>query len=76
MWVNTLRSRCVGLQPDDTLIVRKHGGTRICEYDKFQVADYFARGPLDPATGIDCVFGEFRPITEQQLEEIEAVLSR
>jgi hypothetical protein len=75
LWVNTLRSRCPGLRPDDTLIVRKQGGTRVCKLDKFQVADWFGRHPLESTSGIECVFGDFQPISEQQLEEIEAVIN-
>ncbi len=75
IWVNTLRSRCPGLRADDTLIVQKLGGARICKFDKFQVADWFGRHPLEATTGIECMFGDFQPISEQQLEEIEAVLN-
>lgn len=73
-WVNTLRSRCPGLRDDDMLVVQKQSGTRVCKFDKFRIADWFDRHPLQSSTGVECVFGEFQPISEQQLEEIEAVI--
>ncbi|HSG96644.1 MAG TPA: DUF6491 family protein [Woeseiaceae bacterium] len=75
LWVNTLRSRCPGLRPNDTLVVKKFGGTKVCEFDKFRVAEWFGHHPLESSMGIECVFGDFQPISEQQLEEIEAVLN-
>ena len=75
MWVNTLRSRCPGLRSDDTLVVQKQSGTRVCKFDKFRIADWFIGHPLESSRGVDCVFGEFKPISEQQLEEIEAVIN-
>lgn len=78
LWVNTLRGRCNALRHNDVLVVRQYSGSRMCEMDRFKVADWFdytsRRRPADWGTGSDCMLGEFHPVTEAQVAEIEAVL--
>lgn len=82
-WVNTLPHRCADIRFGDILIVRRFSGTRMCAMDQFSVADWFdwpwyRRWPWrwwSPwHTGMTCLLGEFQPVTEQQVEEIKAVL--
>ena len=84
-WINTLRSRCVDLRHGDILIVRPFSSTRMCEMDRFQVADWFDwpwyrrwpwRWGTSWHTGMTCLLGEFQPVTEEQVVEIRAVLKR
>ena len=81
-WINTLRSPCHDLRHGDVLIVRRFSGTRMCDMDRFQVSDWFdwpwyRRWPWHWGTwasGPSCTFGKFRPVTEAQIQEIEALL--
>lgn len=78
LWINTLRGRCSDLRHGEVLVVRQSIGSRMCEADKFSVGDWFdfrtGSQPSGWGTGPTCVLGEFRPITEGQVDEIEAVL--
>lgn len=83
MWINTLRGRCHDLRFGDVLIVKSFGATRMCDMDRFQVADWFGwpwyrRWPWQWGgtwgTGPACSLGKFQPVTEAQVEEIEALL--
>jgi hypothetical protein len=79
LWVNTLRSSCPDLRHGDILVVRRYGGSRMCDADQFQATDWFdwpgnRRSPDGWGTGIRCVLGKFQPVTQQQVDEIEAVL--
>ncbi len=85
LWINTLRSRCPDLRFGDVLVVRPFSGTRICDMDTFQVADWFdwpwyRRWPWHWGgrwgMGTQCSLGKFQPVTEDQVAEIEAVLER
>ncbi len=78
LWINTLHSRCNDLRHNDVLVVRQYSGSRMCEMDRFKVADWFdytaGRRPSTWGTGAACVLGEFHPVTEAQVSEIESVL--
>lgn len=82
LWINTLRGRCHDLRHGDVLIVRKFSGTRMCDMDRFAVSDWFdwpwyRRWPWQwgsYGTGASCALGKFQPVTEAQVEEIEARL--
>lgn len=79
LWVNTLRSGCPDLRHGDKLIVRKFSGSRMCDADQFQATDWFGwpagqRSPDTWGTGVGCVLGKFQPVTQQQIDDIEAVL--
>ena len=70
LWVNVLRGRCFGLDDNVTFIVKPNIGGRLCDKDRFSVVD--RGGSLSRAsTGPTCLLGEFRPVTEAQVEEIE-----
>ena len=82
-WINTLRGRCPDLRRGDVLVVKSFSGTRMCDMDSFQVADWFdwpwyRRWPWQWGdswnTGIRCSLGKFQPVLEGQVEEIEALL--
>jgi len=77
IWINKLRGRCIDLKHGDVLVVRK-STRRMCELDRFSAADWFdntaLRRPTDWGTGASCLLGEFHPVTEAQVAEIEAVL--
>ena len=83
-WVNTLRNNCYDLRHGDVLRVRSFSSARICDTDHFAVDDWFewpwySRWPWHWgtwSTGMTCTFGKFYPVTEGQVEEIEAVLRR
>ena len=83
LWVNTLRHRCPDLRYGDILVVRSFSSFRMCEMDRFGVADWFDwpwyrrwpwRWGTPWHTGMTCVLGEFQPVTEEQVAEIRAVL--
>ena len=83
LWINTLRTRCPDLRFGDILIVKSFSGTRMCDMDTFQVADWFGwpwyrRWPWHCGgswgMGAHCSLGKFQPVTEEQVAEIEAVL--
>lgn len=78
LWINTLRSRCRDLQRSDVLVVRQYTGSRMCDMDRFNVSDWFELRSLGSTagsgTGAACMLGEFHPVTEAQVAEIEAVL--
>ncbi len=77
-WINVLRGRCTDLRHGDMLVVKQRMGSRMCEMDRFSVGDLFdytyGRRPSDWGSGGPCLLGEFYPVTEAQVEEIEAVL--
>lgn len=70
LWVNVLRGRCFRLDDDVTFIVRPKISGRLCDKDLFGVASR-----SNPLRSVDstpnCVLGEFRPVTEDQVKEIE-----
>lgn len=84
-WINTLRNRCPDLRWGDVLVMRRFSGTRMCSMDTFSVADWFDwpwyrrwpwRWGTSWNTGMNCMLGEFQPVTEAQVDEIRAVLKR
>lgn len=83
-WVNVLRHRCHDLRHGSVLRVRSHNLSRICSTDRFAVDDWFqwpwySRWPWQWGawgTGMSCTLGQFYPVTEGQVREIEAVIRR
>ena len=81
-WVNALRHRCYDLRHGSVLRVRSFSYARICDTDRFAVDDWFvwpwySRWPWNWgtwSTGMTCTLGQFYPVTEGQVDEIEAVL--
>lgn len=78
LWINTLRGRCNDLRHGDVLVVKLTMGSRMCDMDRFEVADWFdfppGRRPSTWGTGGSCLLGKFHPVTEAQVDEIESVL--
>jgi hypothetical protein len=83
LWINTLRMPCHDLRYGDVLIVRQFSSMRMCAMDSFEVADWFAwpwyrRWPWywgrNWGMGMRCTLGEFQPVSESQVADIEAVL--
>ena len=65
------------------LIVRQFSFSRLCDMDTFEVAEWFEwpwyrrwpwRWGLDWGMGMRCTLGEFQPVTQSQVDEIEAVI--
>lgn len=83
LWLNTLRTHCPDLRFGDVLVVRSFSAMRMCDMDSFQVTDWFdwpwyRRWPWhwggNWGMGTPCSLGRFQPVTEAQVEEIEALL--
>lgn len=83
LWINTLRSRCTDLRYGGVLVVKSFTARRMCDTDRFEVADWFdwpwyRRWPWQWGgtwgTGMICSLGKFQPVTEGQVQEIKAVL--
>jgi hypothetical protein len=68
LWVNVLRGRCVGLHRDSVFIMRPMQANRLCDKDRFDAVD---RLDMRTAGAPTCVLGEFKPVTEAQVKEIE-----
>ena len=78
-----MRTRCTDLRHGDVLVVRKFSGSRLCDTDTFEVAEWFdfpwyRRWPWHWGSGwgsgLRCSLGKFQPVTEAQVEAIEAAL--
>ena len=70
LWVNVLRGRCPNLDDDSTFIMTPSMGGRLCDTDRFKLVDRLdslSRASTAPT----CILGEFRPVTEDQVTEIE-----
>lgn len=70
LWVNVLRGRCPNLDEDSTFIITPNMSGRLCDTDRFRVVDRLdslSRASTAPT----CVLGEFKPVTEDQVTEIE-----
>lgn len=86
LWLNTLRTRCPDLRFATALRVKSmYSYGRICDMDSFQPTDWFdwpwyRRWPWDWSgrrnTGMNCSLGKFQPVSEAQVEAIEAALKR
>ncbi len=70
LWVNVLRGRCFGLDDNSVFVIKPGQAGRLCDMDRFN-----ALNPPEPLSRADtaptCALGEFRPVTEAQVEEIE-----
>ncbi|MGI9238352.1 MAG: DUF6491 family protein [Woeseiaceae bacterium] len=83
LWINTLRGRCHDLRHGGVLVVKSFSASRMCDMDRFQVADWFEwpwyrRWPWRWGSawtmGAQCSLGKFQPVVEGQVEEIEVLL--
>lgn len=85
-WLNTLPTRCPGLRLGHALRVRQtHSFGRICRLDQFAVDDLFSwpwyrRWPwhwnLMWGSGMTCTFGDFRHVSEGQVNGIRELIER
>ena len=76
LWINTLRGRCIDYRDGDILITRPFSARRLCDGDRFEVAEWFdlPRRTGRLPTGPTCAFGTFQPVSQGQVDEIEALL--
>ena len=83
LWINTLPHRCPDLEYADTLRIRTIAGSRICQMDTFYPSEWFEwpwyrrwpwRWGSGWGTSVRCTLGEFQPVTEEQVAEINALL--
>ena len=70
VWVNTLRSNCVGLRKRDVLQFDIRG-SQICNLDTFTAVSNSFGWQRTSAT---CSLGDFSPVTSEQVAMIEAAL--
>lgn len=70
LWVNTLRSTCVGLRKRDVLQFEIRG-SQICNLDTFTAVSNSFGWQRTSAT---CSLGDFSPVTAEQVAMIEAAL--
>jgi hypothetical protein len=73
LWVNVLRGRCSSLDTNSVLVMKPSLSGRLCEMDRFNVV-YRFESLSSARSAPSCVLGEFKPVTEAQVEEIEARL--
>ena len=70
LWVNVLRGRCTSLNDDSVFIMKPRLSGRLCEFDSFNVV-YRFESLSDARSAPICVLGEFKPVIEAQVKEIE-----
>ena len=68
LWVNVLRGRCSGLDQYSVFIMRPNLAGRLCDLDHFAVVDRIGSPTI---AAPNCVLGEFKPVTEAQVKEVE-----
>ncbi len=68
-WLNRLRTRCSGLEPDMIIYVNQ-GGSRVCTHDHFRAVE---RGGFGIPTPM-CVLGDFERIDEGQVEGLRGAI--
>jgi hypothetical protein len=69
-WVNVLRGRCPGVDRNKIFVMEPNMAGRLCDKDRFSVVDRF--DSLESArSATTCFLGEFKPVTEAQVREIE-----
>ena len=73
VWLNRLRTRCIGLRKNSTLRFDLHS-TQACDMDTVAAIDnFFLR--WQKVSG-DCALGKFEPISPQQAEVLLAELQK
>ena len=68
LWVNTLRGRCPGLDRYSVFIMRPNVAGLWCNMDHFSVVDRINSPAIAAPT---CSLGDFKPVTEAQVKEID-----
>ena len=72
VWLNTLRSRCPGLNRNDTLLFEQTG-SQLCNLDTAEVVDRFL---FWQRTGPVCSLGQFHQLTEAQASLLREATDR
>jgi hypothetical protein len=72
IWLNQLRSDCVGLDKDSVLVFHSFG-TRVCDMDSFLGAERYG---LSTGFAAHCTLGHFEPITQAQADVLRDALAR
>jgi len=79
LWVNSVHGRCREMRDSRAIVTKTTTGSRLCDKDRFQAADWFEwpwyRGWSSNSAGPECILGEFRPVSQEQVDEIEARLA-
>ena len=70
LWVNVLRGRCPSLDDESKFIMNPEMGGRLCNKDQFRLIDQFDSLSHASSSPV-CFLGEFKPVTEAQVKEIE-----
>ena len=71
LWLNQLRSRCIGLRRQSTPVIRLRD-SQLCNMDTFQGVDNLMG--VWSRTSATCSLGTFTPVTPEQAEAIKAAL--
>jgi len=79
LWLNTLTMRCPSLRRDSVLRIERLSGLKLCRLDSFSVHDWFEwpwyrRWPWRWASGPKCALGDFQPVTQNQVDQLEAAI--
>ena len=72
VWLNQLRQRCIGMRPNDTVLLELRDG-RVCNLDTVSTVDKFLFWGRKSAS---CSLGNFEPISEEQAKLLEELLQR
>jgi len=72
-WVNVIRGHCPGLDDDGFFVMQLFSGGRLCDKDRFDVADRldFAMSQGGALMAPTCILGMFQPVVKAQVDEIE-----
>lgn len=73
MWLNTLRTRCIGLRRRDVLKFELRNN-QACNLDTFVTIDRTGRTWME--TSASCALGNFAPVTEDQVALIKAAVEK
>lgn len=71
LWLNQLRSRCVGLRQHSIPVIRLRD-SQVCDMDTFQAMDSMLG--VWQRTSAHCSLGTFTPITPEQADTVRAAL--
>jgi hypothetical protein len=67
-WVNVLSGRCAGMRENSTFIMKPAMSGRTCDRDRFEVVE---QSSAFMTQGSTCLLGQFKPVSEGQIEELE-----
>ena len=69
VWLNTLRNRCIGLRPNETLRFSLRDN-RVCDMDSFEAVDFQFAGRISGK----CTLGPFSRVSPEQAEALALAL--